>query len=235
MKLEEVKERLYVMSSVMQSKGQTSAMQTYNNKIVPGSKPSLGIRIPNLRKFSKELVKGNYKEFLDTNDFSLLELEILQSFVIGGIKRNIDETLFYMQEFVPKIHDWCVCDCLCQSLTAAREYPEKVWELLMEYAGSDGEFKQRVVAVVMLSHYLNDNYIDKVISVLDTLKNEGYYCKMGAAWAIATIMAKYPDKCFAYLRNNTLDDWTYNKSIQKMIESYRVAEEDKLLLHTMKR
>ena len=34
---------------------------------------------------------------------------------------------------------------------------------------------------------------------------------------------------------NTLDDWTYNKAIQKMLESYRVSDKDKDMLRGMKR
>ena len=75
------------------------------------------------------------------------------------------------------------------------------------------------------------------LEVLDSLKNEKYYCKMAIAWAIATAWAKQRDKTYVYMQegNNTLDDWTYNKAIQKMLESYRVSEEDKTMLRGMKR
>ena len=73
--------------------------------------------------------------------------------------------------------------------------------------------------------------------MLDNLKNPGYYCKMGVAWAIATAMAKQRDKTMEYLAegNNTLDDWTYNKTIQKMQESFRISKDDKDILKGMKR
>ena len=60
---------------------------------------------------------------------------------------------------------------------------------------------------------------------------------MAIAWAIATAWAKQRDKTYTYMQdgNNTLDDWTYNKAIQKMIESYRVSDEDKRMLRVMKR
>lgn len=48
-------------------------------------------------------------------------------------------------------------------------------------------------------------------------------------------MAKYRDKTLAFLKTTALDDWTYNKAIQKMLESYRVSPEDKILLRAMKR
>ena len=47
---------------------------------------------------------------------------------------------------------------------------------------------------------------------------------------------KFNDKAIAYLQGeNNLDKFTYNKTLQKMIESYRIEEEQKLLLRSMKR
>lgn len=46
---------------------------------------------------------------------------------------------------------------------------------------------------------------------------------------------KFRDKTLSYLRTNHLDDWTYNKTIQKIRESYRVTKEDKEMLLKMKR
>ena len=75
---------------------------------------------------------------------------------------------------------------------------------------------------------MSEKDIDKVIEVLDSLYTDSYYSRMGVAWAVATIMAKYPTKCIAYMNssNNHLDDWTYNKAIQKMKESFRVDKTD---------
>jgi len=81
----------------------------------------------------------------------------------------------------------------------------------------------------MLSHYLNDEYIDRVISVLDELNTADYYSQMGVAWAIATVMGKYPEKCLKYLKSKSchLDEITRKKSLQKIRESYRVSTEIK--------
>ena len=106
----------------------------------------------------------------------------------------------------------------------------------MKYAQSHSEFEVRVVAVMLMSHYLNDDYIDDVIQVLNNVytgdspeKSNYYYAKMGVAWAVATLAAKFPQKCLAYMQSpqNHLDSWTYNKAIQKMCESFRVSEEIK--------
>ena len=114
----------------------------------------------------------------------------------------------------------------------------------MQYAASRWEFEVRVVAVMLMSHYLNDEYTGRVIEVLDSLytgatpsKDDFYYAKMGVAWAVATVAAKYPQKCLDYMKSpdNRLDAWTFNKSIQKMCESFRVSDRMKEEMRKLRR
>ena len=42
-------------------------------------------------------------------------------------------------------------------------------------------------------------------------------------------------KTLPYLRNNSLDDFTYNKALQKIIESNRIDNDTKALIRSMKR
>lgn len=204
------------------------------NGSVPNRKPFLGISSPNLRMISKEIIKIDPIQFLDTNDLSIFELEVLHTYVIGSIK-DIGLALKYFTAFSPLAKEWAVVDSLCQKFVIAKKYPDLVWNLMVQYASIDDEYMQRIVAVMLLSHYLNDAYIDQSIELLAQLKHEGYFCKMAVAWAFATIMAHYPQKCYAYLKQQKLDKWTHNKAIQKMIESFRVSNLDKARLRQMKR
>ena len=198
---------------------------------------SFGISIPELRKFAKEVAKDNYKEFLENDDYSSFELKLLHAFVIGYAKDDINILLKYFKDFMPFVDDWCINDSLCQNFKIARKYPDIVWKFLMKFKNSKKEFESRVISVILLSHFLNEVYIDKVLNVLNCLNTDDYYSKMGVAWAIATIMGKYPEKCLNYLKSEgcNLDKITYNKSIQKIRESFRVSEDIKLFTNKMKR
>ncbi len=207
----------------------------FYNKITPGAKPACGVRIPKLRELAKRIAKEDYRAFLEKNPLDTYEMEMLQAFVIGYAKDTPETILSCFCEFVPKVHDWAVSDALCQTFRIARRYPQEVYDTLMRFRDSKREFEVRIVAVTLLSHFLNDDYIKRVFEVLDGLYIKEYYAKMGVAWAVATIMAKYPVECMEYLHTNRLDDWTYRKAIQKMIESYRIPEETKAILRTMKR
>ena len=192
---------------------------------------TFGISIPELRKFAKKIANENYKYFLENDDFSSFELKLLHAFVIGYVKDDIKTILKYFKAFIPQVDDWAVNDSLCQNFRIARKYPELVWNFLMKYKNSKKEFESRIVATVLLSHYLNDSYINKVIEVLDSLNTDKYYAQMGVAWAIATVMGKYPEKCLEYLKSKNchLDEITLKRTKQKIRESYRVSNEIKLL------
>lgn len=203
--------------------------------IIPNSKTVLGVRVPELRKLAKKIAREDYRSFLDQNPMDSLEMEMLQAFVIGYAKDELSVLLEYFRDMVPRLHDWAVCDALCQTFKVARTNQAEVYAMLMEYADSREEFPVRVTAVMLLSHFLNDTYVERAIATLDRLRADGYYAKMGIAWAVAEVMARYPEKCFAYLERCALDSWTYNKALQKMTESYRVTPENKKVLRSMKR
>lgn len=195
----------------------------------------LGVRLPVLREMAAALAKEDARDFLDCCDFSSIEMTILYAFVLGRLKSDIQEALVYFDRAVSRIENWETNDSLCQSFKQAAKYRAETWDLLMRYRESPRPFTLRVLAVTLMSHFLTDDYIDGVLEVLDGISCGDYYCRMGVAWAVATAMAKYRDKTMKFLTVTRLDDWTYNKAIQKTLESYRVTPEDKALLRTMKR
>lgn len=193
---------------------------------------TFGISIPELKKFAKRIAGENYKDFLDNNKCETFELRLLHAFVLGFAKDDINTLLGYFEKFVPFVDDWAVNDSLCQSFKIARKFPGTVWKYLMGYKKSKKEFESRIVSVMLLSHYLNDEYIDRVIKVLDGLSTNGYYSQMGVAWALATAVAYYPEKCIEYMESENchLDDITYRKTLQKIRESYRVPDKIKVYI-----
>ena len=210
-------------------------IENIKNELKKIKHTSFGISIPELRKLAKKIAKKDYEELFHNNDFSSFELKLLHAFTIGYVNSNIETLLKYFEEFMPYVNDWATNDSLCQNFKIARKEQEIVWNFVMKYKASTKEFESRIVAVILLSHYLNDNYIDKVIKVLNELNTNDYYSQMGVAWAIATIMGKYPEKCLNYLKSSDckLDNTTYNKSLQKIRESLRVSDEIKQLTRTL--
>lgn len=209
----------------------------FTSSLIPGSRPIIGVRVPMLRKIAKEIAQGEWDVYLTEAPEDTYEEVAIKGFVIGYVKEELSVLMPYIEDHIEKIDDWSLCDGFCSNLKSIGKYKTEFLEFLLPYVKIDDEFKQRIVAVMLMTYYLTDEYVDMTLEILDSLKNEKYYCKMAIAWAIATAWAKQRDKTFQYMRdgNNTLDDWTYNKAIQKMLESYRVNEEDKKMLRSMKR
>lgn len=204
--------------------------------ITDSSLPLLGVRLPKLREKAKEIHKGGKSaEFLAECDFSSIEMCQLYAFVLGKEKRDINDLLVLFDNAAAHIDNWATCDALCQSFKQCEKYRAEVWERLEYYLSTGKTYYMRIAVVTMLSHYLTEEYIDRVLKVISETVNDEYYYKMGVAWAAATALAKFPEKTFEFFENCRLDDWTYNKAIQKMIESRRVSEETKTALRAIKR
>lgn len=246
MTIKEIKTELYELAGVEErvEGAEYSVYGEFSKSLNPTALPMIGVRIPDLRKIAKRIAGDDYKKFLGGNPMDFFEMECLQAMVIGYAKDELKVILSFAEDFIPKIHDWAVNDSFCQTFKIAEKFPAQCWDFFMQYADSKKEFEVRVVAVMLMSHFLKEDYIDQVIRVLDSLytgaspdKNDYYYAKMGVAWAVATVAAKFPEKCLSYMKSpeNHLDDWTFNKAIQKMCESFRVNDALKSKMKKLKR
>ena len=198
---------------------------------------TFGISVPELKKFAKQIANEDYKELLDNNRFETFDMKLLHAFVLGYARDDITTLLGYFERFVPYVNDWAVNDSLCQSFKIARKYPDIVWNYLMRYHNTAKEFESRIVSVMLLSHYLTDEYVAKVIKVLDKLNADEYYAQMGIAWAIATMAGKYPALTLQYLQSDEchLNRDTYNKSLRKITESLRISDRMKETVKRLKK
>ena len=109
------------------------------------------------------------------------------------------------------------------------------FENIKNYLFSENDWTVRFAYVIMLNYYLEEKYIDEVFRRCDIINSDSYYILMAQAWLIATAYAKFPDKTKAYLNYCKLNDTTFNKAIQKCIESLRISKEDKNYLKTLKK
>ncbi len=209
--------------------------KSFSSALIPGEDNMLGVRLPALRGMAKKLAKGDWREYLEQASDDSMEEIVLQGMTIGYVKAEFRELIPYLDAFVPKIRNWSVCDSTCNSLKIAKKEPEAVWEYLQTYLASEQEFEVRFGLVMLLSHFVNENYLERIFAWLDKIRHEGYYVKMAAAWNLAACFAEFPEETMRYLQRSAMDDWTYNKAIQKMTESYRVSGPDKERLRQMKR
>ena len=206
----------------------------FHKNLCPGVENILGVRLPILRKISKNLSKDNYLDYLNSKDLKYYEEIMIKGLTIGYIKVDNDTRFDYIKNFIPYIDNWAVCDSFCNNLKFTNKNMNEVWNFLMTYLSSSNEFELRFVIVMILNYFLTEKFIDDVLNIFNNIHHEGYYVKMAVAWAIAFAYIHFPEKTLEFLKNNNLDKFTYNKSLQKIIESNRVSKDDKNLMRSMK-
>ena len=213
----------------------------FNRKLCPDTlKEIIGILIPNLKSFAKKFVKENDgKTYLDEalkGKDKYFEEVLFQGLVIGYTKMKLEEKIEYIKLFIPKIDSWAITDTVIPTFKFKEKELVQVWKFILPYTKSEKEFEVRFAVIVMLDYFIVPQYVGKVIKTLDGIKNDAYYAEMAIAWTLAEIGIKFNDKLMTYLKgDNHLDKFTYNKTLQKMIESYRISEEQKAELRSMKR
>ena len=87
---------------------------------------------------------------------------------------------------------------------------------------------------MLMEHFLDADFDPKYPEWVSKLRSEEYYVNMMIAWYFATALAKQYDAILPFIEQRRLADWTHKKTIQKAIESYRITDEQKAYLRSLK-
>jgi 3-methyladenine DNA glycosylase AlkD len=206
----------------------------FSASLTPGAGKMMGVRLPQLRAIAREIARGDWRGWLAAAEEEYFEERMLQGLVIGYARCAPDEKLRHVARFVPKIDNWAVCDCFCWRLKAAEREP--MWEFIRPYFRSSREYEVRFAVVMALGNYVDEEHLDALLEILGSVRHEAYYVRMGVAWAVSVCFVKFPGRTREWLEQACpLSDWTYNKALQKIIESYRVSPDDKAVVRALKR
>lgn len=212
-------------------------IKEYTHKTTPDfpEEKIIGVRVPDIRAVAKEIVKSDWQSFLDSEHGDTIEETMLRGFVTATAPMADEERFERIKKFVPEIDNWMVCDTFCNTLKPKKQNKDAYWGFIQPYFYSENEYDVRFAIVMMLSHFGREEYADRAFEILNSVNMNVYYVKMAAAWAISVYFVYCPEKTMAFLKDNNLDDFTFNKALQKITESYRVDSETKKIIRTMKR
>lgn len=209
--------------------------RVFNSGLIPGVENMLGVRIPALRKLARVAAKADWQGYLAEAWDDTYEEVLLQGMVIGYAKVDFQTIRPYVKAFVTKITNWSVCDVFCGGLKVAKDEPEAVWDFLTSHWESGAAYDLRFAAVMAISYYLDVAHLEAVLARLDAIRHEDYYVRMAVAWAVSMAYVADPARVDAYLDGCALDDWTYNKALQKIIESRQVDDDVRARMRARKR
>lgn len=236
-----------ILSTQCDEKAELAALvdesyRVFHSRLLPGVKNIMGVRVPMLWKLARRLAKEEGAAYLLRACDDTYEEIMLQGMVICLLKEEPERTLERLPAYMAKIDNWAECDIICSGLKSMKKARKECLEFLKPYLSSEKEFEVRFAAVLLLDYFIDERYIAETLRLLDGIRHPGYYVKMAVAWAVSVCYVKFPEETMRYLtaspspgEGNTLDDFTYNKALQKIAESYQVDKETKALIRSMKR
>ena len=137
--------------------------------------------------------------------------------------------------FLPRIDNWSVCDSFCSTLKIAGRHRAQLWPFVTGCLRSGEEYTARFGAVMLLDYYVDREYLGEALAELEQVDQDSYYVKMAVAWALSMFYLEFPKETEAFLEACRLDDFTYNKTLQKICESRRADREMKERVRAMRR
>ena len=192
----------------------------------------LGVRTPEMRKIAKDMFNTDEgKKFLKKLPHKYYEENLVHFFMIAMIK-DFDECVKETERFLPYIDCWPVCDQ--SSPKAFKKKHDEILPLIKKWIDSDHVYTSRFGMRMLMNEFLGEDFKPEYLKWVASKKGEDYYLKMMVAWYFATALAKQYDATIPFFEKHILDDWCHKKAIQKAIESFRVSDEHKEYLKTLR-
>lgn len=221
-----IQERLFQMQDLK--------YKEFQCKLIPTISPEkvIGVRTPELRRLSKELVRQpQTAEFLAALPHSYYDENNLHGFLIEAIK-DYDACVAAMEEFLPYIDNWATCDLITPKVFQ-KHLPE-LYERIKVWIASKKTYTVRFGVKMLMNFYLGEAFDTAQADMVAAIVSEEYYVNMVIAWYFATALAKQPEAILPYFTEKRMPDWTHNRAIQKSIESFRIPDETKTYLRSLK-
>lgn len=211
--------------------------RVFNERIVnvPAG-TSIGVRTPLLRGYAKKFVAEKDFSFEDLFTWSneVYEIRLLKCLCVGYAKIPFAEKRILIGRMLPVIDGWAVCDLFCSTLKEVKRHREEFFPDVERFVSMGTEFSQRFGYIMLLGCYMEERYLPEIFRLLREADTQYYYTYMGAAWLLAEVLVRFYEAGVRYLKEGPLDGRTKNKAIQKARESFRLTEEQKNYLKSLK-
>ena len=192
----------------------------------------IGVRTPELKKLAKELNGSDLaNEFIKTLPHQYFDENQLHAFLISLIK-DYQTCLKEVERFLPYVDNWGTCDQLSPKVFS--KHKDELYISIKEWLKSKHTYTVRFAIGMLLGLYLDDFFREEHLELVSNIKSEEYYINMMIAWYFATALAKQYKTAIKYIEDKRLSPWVHNKTIQKAVESYRITDEQKVYLKSLK-
>ena len=206
----------------------------FQAKLIPGkdTEMMIGVRTPELRKLAKQMLKReDIREFLRDLPHRYFDEDQLHAFIVSGIK-EYGKCMEELMRFLPYVDNWATCDQMSPGVF--KKHKPELLTQIREWLGSEHTYTVRFGIGMLMQHFLDEDFDPAYPELVAGVHSEEYYINMMIAWYFATALAKQYDAVLPFIEGRRLDPWTHNKTIQKAVESYRISDEQKEYLRSLK-
>ena len=206
----------------------------FHSKLMPNiaREKIIGIRVPVLRRFVKELSEAEKKNFLQQLPHNYYEENNLHGLIIME-SRDYGSCIGELERFLPYIDNWATCDMLRPKIL--RKHLPELLEKIYQWLSSEDTYTVRLAIGFLMSFYLDDGtYQREYLAKVAEVSSQEYYVRMMVAWYFATALAKQYQDALPYMEKGRLEEWARRKAIQKALESRRVSPEHKEYLRSLR-
>ena len=222
-----------ILEEIILQKDET--YKDFQSKLIPGIDNILGLRGPLAKVIAKKYANTDTgKTFLKSLPHTYYDENLVHGYMLGFLKCGLEELQGYINDFLPCVDNWAVCDSMVSGLKIYFKDIDKASDYVFACLKSEKTYTVRFGLVSLLCYYINDTYVDKIFEETLKIKSEEYYIKMAIAWLYSVCLVKCYEKTIPIIENKLLDKWTHNKSIQKARESFRITKEQKEYINTLK-
>lgn len=221
-----------IQQKLFEFKDETYA--AFQAKLIPTVDPEsvIGVRVPVLRKFARQCIReAGYEEFLRELPHTYYDENMLHGLILSEIK-DYERCVSLVDAFLPYVDNWAVCDIMSPKIF--KKNKDKLLDKIDEWSRSKHTYTCRFGLEMLMTHFLDEDFQPEYLELAAKIRSEEYYVNMMIAWFLATALAKQWDAAIPYIQERRLDPWVHNKTIQKAVESYRITDEQKNYLRTLK-
>ncbi len=206
----------------------------FQAKLVPNipSDTIVGVRTPQLRKIAREVFESDFRdEFINDVPHRYFEENLIHFFILAMIK-DFEQCVYMTEAFLPYVDCWPVSDQ--SSPKVFKKNHQKLLPYIKKWIASNHTYTARFGIRMLMNEFLGEDFKEEYLELVACKAGEDYYLKMMIAWYFATALAKRYDETIKYIEERRLDEWVHKKAIQKAIESYRVTDEHKEYLKSLR-
>lgn len=208
----------------------------FTKKLVPDTKYEiLGIRTDCIEKIAKEISKNTEKAkiFLKEKHFYYEEF-LLHGFILIYLYKDFTDLVPELDYYLQFIDNWAICDMVAARLKSIKKSKEKGYKFAIDLLKSPHVYSVRFGIVLLKCYFLGENFKEETLLKLSEINSDEYYVNMAIAWFLSEALIKNYEQTIIYLKKSYFPPFVHNKAIQKCTESYRIKNEIKAFLRTLK-